>query len=159
MDQQSYHYFLLGRNNFEYASQVWSPQTIQLIESMENVQTRTMFHIHQDHFNLAYFPYPIASNIFVLFKIVSRYTYIDDSARPIMTVSGITSSQDVNRERKKCRSKFYESKVKQLKSSHPKQWWKSIKALCGMNRVSNASTFSHLIASSRESNAPADNYL
>ena len=30
----------------------------------------------------------------------------------------------VNRERKKCRSKFYESKVKQLKSSHPKQWWK-----------------------------------
>ena len=26
----------------------------------------------------------------------------------------------VNRERKKCRSKFYESKVKQLKSSHPK---------------------------------------
>ena len=59
----------------------------------------------------------------------------------------------VNRERKKCRSKFYESKVKQLKSSHPKQWWKSIKALCGMNPVSSASTFSHLIAPSREPNS------
>ena len=51
-----------------------------------------------------------------------------------------------------CRSKFYESKVKQLKSSHPKQWWKSIKVLCGMNLVSSASTFSHLIAPSRETN-------
>ena len=58
----------------------------------------------------------------------------------------------VNRERKKCRSKFYESKVKQFKSSHPKQWWKSIKALCGMNPVSSGSTFSHLIAPSREPN-------
>ena len=59
----------------------------------------------------------------------------------------------VNRERKKCRSKFYESKVKLLKSTHPKQWWKSIKVLCGMNPVSSASTFSHLIAPSREPNS------
>ena len=64
----------------------------------------------------------------------------------------VKKSSAVNRERKKCRSKFYESKVKQLKSSHPKQWWKSIKALCGMNPVSSASTLSHLIAPSREPN-------
>ena len=93
IDQQRYLYFQLVRNNFAYSSQVWSPQTIQLIESMENVQTRTMFHIHRDRFNLTYFPYPIAWNIFLLFKIINTYTCIDDSARPIMTVSGITSSQ------------------------------------------------------------------
>ena len=65
----------------------------------------------------------------------------------------------VNQERKKCRSKLYESKVKQLKSSHPKQWWKSIKALCGMNPVSSASTFSHLIAPNREPNSQSQSLL
>jgi hypothetical protein len=31
----------------------------------------------------------------------------------------------VNRERKSCRGAFYTAKVKQLKESKPKQWWKS----------------------------------
>jgi hypothetical protein len=38
----------------------------------------------------------------------------------------------VNRERKTCRSKFYETKVKELKESSPAKWRKEIKKLSGM---------------------------
>ena len=38
----------------------------------------------------------------------------------------------VNRERKSCRSKFYEAKVKELKESAPSKWWSEIKKLGGM---------------------------
>ena len=31
------------RNNFAYASQVWSPQTIQLIENIENIKKATKY--------------------------------------------------------------------------------------------------------------------
>ena len=38
----------------------------------------------------------------------------------------------VNRERKSCRAKFYSSKVKNLKSTKPKRWWKEVKQIAGM---------------------------
>ena len=50
----------------------------------------------------------------------------------------------VNRERKQCRSKDYDSKVSQLKVSDPKQWWKSVKYLCGMGPVNHKYDLRHL---------------
>ena len=50
----------------------------------------------------------------------------------------------VNRERKQCRSKYYDSKVSQLKVSDPKQWWKSVKYLCGMDPVNHKYDLRHL---------------
>ena len=50
----------------------------------------------------------------------------------------------VNRERKQCRSKYYDSKVSQLKLSDPKQWWKSVKYLCGMDPVNHKYDLRHL---------------
>ena len=38
----------------------------------------------------------------------------------------------VNRERKICRAKYYETKVAHLKDSKPSGWWKEVKELCGM---------------------------
>ena len=40
---------------------------------------------------------------------------------------------EVNRERKSCRSKFYDAKVKELKESAPNRWWKEVKKLSGMS--------------------------
>ncbi len=37
----------------------------------------------------------------------------------------------VNRNRKKCRQRYYHSKVKHLKSSKPKQWWSEVERICG----------------------------
>ena len=37
----------------------------------------------------------------------------------------------VNRVRKRCRKLYYESKVKELKQSKPKNWWREVKQLCG----------------------------
>ena len=38
----------------------------------------------------------------------------------------------VNRERKTCRAKFYKSKVEHLKNCSPAAWWKEVKKLSGM---------------------------
>ena len=46
----------------------------------------------------------------------------------------------VNRERKSCRSKYYDSRVKQLKESDPSGWWKEIKKLSGMSAATRDST-------------------
>jgi hypothetical protein len=38
----------------------------------------------------------------------------------------------VNRERKICRAKYYESKIQLLKGEHPKKWWSEVKRLSNM---------------------------
>ena len=38
----------------------------------------------------------------------------------------------VNRERKTCRGKYYESKIRHLKGENPKRWWDESKRLCGL---------------------------
>ena len=50
----------------------------------------------------------------------------------------------VNRERKSCRSKYYDSRVKQPKENDPSGWWKEIKKLSGMSAVTRDSTLSIL---------------
>ena len=40
----------------------------------------------------------------------------------------------VNRERKRVKAKYYESKVKDLKNMEPKKWWSECKKLCGMSK-------------------------
>lgn len=42
----------------------------------------------------------------------------------------------VNRERKCCRGKYYETKVAQLKDCKPSMWWKEVKKLCGLSPAS-----------------------
>ena len=39
----------------------------------------------------------------------------------------------VNRERKSCRKRFYRNKVEHLKSCSPATWWKEIKKLSGVS--------------------------
>ncbi len=43
----------------------------------------------------------------------------------------------VNRERKRVKAKYYESKVKDLKNMEPKKWWSECKKLCGMSKPNN----------------------
>ena len=43
----------------------------------------------------------------------------------------------VNRERKVCRSKYYENNVAQLKQSKPSRWWSEVKKLSGMSSAIN----------------------
>ena len=50
----------------------------------------------------------------------------------------------VNRERKSCWEKYYDSRVKQLKECDPSCWWKEIKKLSGMAAVTRDSTVSIL---------------
>ena len=38
----------------------------------------------------------------------------------------------VNRQRKICRGKYYESKIQHLKGEKPKRWWDETKCLCGL---------------------------
>lgn len=40
----------------------------------------------------------------------------------------------VNRERKSCKSKYYQAKLKDLKDNEPKKWWSECKRLCGMSK-------------------------
>ena len=40
----------------------------------------------------------------------------------------------VNCERKRCRSVYYENKVKDLRVSKPRNWWREVKQLCGATR-------------------------
>ena len=44
----------------------------------------------------------------------------------------------MNRERKSCRAKFYESKVEHLKESKPAAWWSEFKKLSGMSTTKDA---------------------
>ena len=39
----------------------------------------------------------------------------------------------VNRKRKSCKGKYYESKILKLKGEHPKGWWKEVKRISGMS--------------------------
>ena len=50
----------------------------------------------------------------------------------------------VNRERKKCRENFLSCKVQQLKETKPKNWWKAVKAISGMEPISSLLNLSHL---------------
>ena len=38
----------------------------------------------------------------------------------------------VNRQRKICRGKYYESRIQHLKGENPKRWWDETKRLCGL---------------------------
>ena len=51
----------------------------------------------------------------------------------------------VNRQRKRCRSKFYEAKVQHPKSCRPSTWWREVKKLCGLSTAS--STQNELLSS------------
>ena len=44
----------------------------------------------------------------------------------------------MNRERKRCRSKFYEEKGKHLKDCKPALWWKEVKRLSGFSSAATA---------------------
>ena len=41
----------------------------------------------------------------------------------------------INRQRKKCRAKYYENSVHHLKQCKPSAWWKEVKKLSGMNAI------------------------
>ena len=104
---RKYLYLQLVRNNFAYASQVWSPQTIKLIENIEKVQRRATKYILNLGFitNVPYTSRLLQLNLLpltywheyldlvLLYKIINGYTYIDDSARPAMASFGITRSE------------------------------------------------------------------
>ena len=49
----------------------------------------------------------------------------------------------VNKERKRCKAKYYTSKVKDLKGVNPRQWWSEVNKLSGSKRK-NSSLFSFL---------------
>ena len=38
----------------------------------------------------------------------------------------------VNHDKKVCKSRYYESRVQQMKGANPKGWWKEVKRLSGM---------------------------
>ena len=104
---RKYLYLQLVRNNFSYASQVWSPQTIKLMENIEKVQRRATKYILNLGFitNVPYTSRLLQLNLLLLiywheyldlvllYKIINGYTYIDDSARLTMTNFGITRSE------------------------------------------------------------------
>ena len=50
----------------------------------------------------------------------------------------------MNRDRKACRAKYYDAKVKDLKACKPAQWWKEIKQLSGFSKVERASPIADL---------------
>ena len=45
----------------------------------------------------------------------------------------------INRQRKKCRAKYYENSVHHLKQCKPSAWWKEVKKLSGMNVIGGTS--------------------
>ena len=44
----------------------------------------------------------------------------------------------VNTERKKCRSRFFSSKIKHLKETKPSLWWKEVRQFSGMDTATRA---------------------
>jgi hypothetical protein len=97
-------YLQLVRSNFCYASQVWCPQSIKLIEDIEKVQRRATKYILNLGFttDVSYITrlhqlelLPITYwheylDMVLLYKLINNYTYIDESALPIIAESGIT---------------------------------------------------------------------
>ena len=45
----------------------------------------------------------------------------------------------VNRERKRCRKSYYQSKVHNLRNTNPRDWWREVKQLCGTSKHNNKS--------------------
>ena len=102
-------YLSLVRSNFSYASQVWCPQSVKLIEDIEKVQRRAT-----NLFNLGFVTnvsytarllqldlLPVSYwheylDLVFLYKIINNHTYIDKSVLPIMAGSGITRSETDN---------------------------------------------------------------
>ena len=60
----------------------------------------------------------------------------------------------VNRDRKACRAKYYDAKVKDLKACKPAQWWKEIKQLSGFSKVERASPIADLLHLADEGEDP-----
>ena len=66
-----------------------------------------------------------------------RVTALILNRQKAFTMHGPESSQfkylrnHVNRERKACRARYYQSKVQQLKGKNPKKWWDEVKRLSG----------------------------
>ena len=104
---RKYLYLQLVHKNFAYPSQVWSPQTIKLIENIEKVQRRATKYILNLGFitNVPYTSRLLQLNLLpltywheyldlvLLYKIISGYTYIDNNARPTMASFRITRSE------------------------------------------------------------------
>ncbi len=105
-------YLQLVRSNLAYASQVWCPQSVRLIQDLEieKVQRRATKFILNLGF-ISNVPYanrlheldllPITYwheylDLVLLYKIINNYTNIDDSARPIISRSRITRSETKN---------------------------------------------------------------
>ena len=40
----------------------------------------------------------------------------------------------VNRKRKRCRKLYYQTKVRNLRDTKPKDWWREVKQLCGTSK-------------------------
>ena len=100
-------YLQLVWSNFGYASEVWCPQSVKLIDDIEKVQRRSTKYI----FNLGFItniPYtrrliqldllPLTYwheylDLVLLYKIINNYTYIDESSLPKIAKSGSTRSE------------------------------------------------------------------
>ena len=50
----------------------------------------------------------------------------------------------VNRTRKRCKSKFYESRIQHLKNENPRRWWAEVKRLNGSPSNSRGSVLHHV---------------
>ena len=50
----------------------------------------------------------------------------------------------VNRTRKRCKSKFYESRIQHLKNKNPRRWWAEVKRLSGSPSNSGGSVLHHV---------------
>ena len=50
----------------------------------------------------------------------------------------------VNRARKHCKSKFYESRIQHLKNKNPRRWWAEVKRLSGSPSNSGGSVLHHV---------------
>ncbi len=100
-------YLQLVRSNFGYASQVWCPQSVKLIDDIEKVQRRSTKYILNLGF-ITNIPYtrrliqldllPLTYwheylDLVLLYKIINNYTYIDESSLPKIAKSGSTRSE------------------------------------------------------------------
>ena len=61
----------------------------------------------------------------------------------------------VNKERKRCKAKYYTSKVKDLKGVNPRQWWSEVNKLSGSKRQ-NSSLFSSLYVPEDKNLSPTE---
>jgi hypothetical protein len=50
----------------------------------------------------------------------------------------------VNRSRKRCRKLYYENKVKDMKHTKPKDWWREVKRFCGLSMGTPDNIFANL---------------